>query len=194
MRNAVISSIFAAVAMAAAPAFATTYTLGNLTGAGTVSRTASFSALSVTAFTDYFTFSVGTTSSVGGTTTETDGYVKFLGVTLKVKDLEVNTLSLSKSNGTGGWTSIAGSTDVTPESFFFSPLATGSYRLTVKGTVLPTLSVAGSGTASNGAKSSYTLTASAAPVASAAPEASDLALTALGLAGVGFWSRRRKAA
>jgi MYXO-CTERM domain-containing protein len=30
-------------------------------------------------------------------------------------------------------------------------------------------------------------------VASAAPEAADLVLTALGLAGVGFWARRRSA-
>lgn len=191
-QNFATIALAAAVAAFAVPASADTFSLGNLSAVSPVSQTRSFNALYMGSFTDYYTFSVTTLSNVSGTTSEQDGYIN-LGWTFKVKDLEVSSLTLSKKNAGGTYSAITA--DASPEAFSFAALAGGDYRLTVSGSVTPMFTYSPSGT-SNSAVSSYTLTASASTttVAAPVPEASDLVMTALGLAGVGFWARRRRQA
>jgi hypothetical protein len=187
MRSLKVSLAAVAFAMVA-PAFATNFDLGNLTVASPVSQTQSFGALYFGGFTDYYTFTIDNPSTVSGTVAETDGYAQVLFWNLKLKDLDVTSLTLSKL-GDSGFTKIV---DGTPDTFSFATLTGGTYKLQVDGNVQLALASGGSNPP-NGAVSSYTITASAASVASAAPEAADLVLTALGLAGVGFWARRRSA-
>lgn len=192
-QNFATIALAAAAAAFVAPASADTFSLGNLSAVSPVSQTRSFNALYSGSFTDYYTFSVTSLSTVSGTTTETDGYVNF-GWTFKVKDLDVSSLSLSKL--TSGGTYAAVTSDASPDAFNFAALVGGDYRLAVNGYVAPTVfTYSPTGTA-NDAIASYTLTASASTstVAAPVPEASDLAMTALGLAGVGFWARRRRQA
>lgn len=192
MRQILATIAFAAATVSfVAPASAATYSLGNLSAVSPVSVTRTFDLLYTGAFTDYYTFTIDAPSTVSGSTSETDGYVN-LGWIIKLKDLDVANMSLAKYDGSG-YVSLTG--DASPETFSFTSLAGGDYRLAVSGSVVPTFSLSGS--SSNGGVSSYTLTAAASattPVAAPVPEASDLAMTALGLAGVAFWARRRKSA
>ena len=126
-------------------------------------------------FTDYYTFSIANAGTVSGTTVDTS-YVLFF-----TKDVALKSLTLTAS----GSPSVL-STDVTASSFSFSGLSAGSYTLAVNGAVSGTWAIAGA--------YSGTIKAVSAPVASPAPEASDFAMTALGLAGVGLWVRRRRVA
>lgn len=192
MRTTFTSIAFAAAAAAfAVPASAATFSLGNLSAVSPVSQTRSFSVLSgSTSFTDYYTFSITSQSTVSGTTTERDGYVSLLW-SMKTIDVEVGSLALSKLNSNGTYSSLVA--DSTPEAFSFTSLQGGSYRLTLNGTLATGYS---SGSLLSYKTPSYTLTASAtaSPVAAPVPEASDLAMTAIGLGGVAFWARRRRQA
>jgi hypothetical protein len=193
MRQHLSTLAFAAgAALSAMPAAADTFNLGNLSAISpaTASATHSFGALYLGSFTDYFNFSITGDSAVTGTTTEKDGYVKF-GLVLKVKDLDVTQVTLQKSVG-GSYSNLLPA-DSSPEAFSFATLATGNYRLKVVGSVLPTVAYDGTTTSSKGI-SSYTLTAGATAIASPAPEASELLMSVMGLAGVGFWVRRNRRA
>jgi hypothetical protein len=193
MRNTFATIAFAVATTAfMASASADTFSLGDLSAVSPVSQTRSFNALYSGSFTDYYTFSVASLSTVSGTTTETDGYVNF-GWTFKVKDIEVSSLSLSKLAGDGTYSVIAA--DASADAFNFAALVGGDYRLAVNGVVAPTVFTYSPTGTPNDAVASYTLTATASTttaVAAPVPEAADLALTAVGLAGVAFWSRRRR--
>jgi hypothetical protein len=178
-------ALTAVVATLSMPALADTFSLGNLSSSSPASRTHIFDLDEEGSFTDYYTFSINTTSTVSGTTTEDDGFIG-LRWSFEILDIDISSIGLSRKSSSGNYASVG--SDSTPERFSFASLVSGDYRLSVNGRIterearnLP-----------RGVEApSYTLTASAAPIASPTPEASDLAMTVLGLAAVGFWSRRQ---
>lgn len=190
-----IAAAFAAASLMATSAFADVVDLGNLTQVSPVSYTKTFDLNYAGAFSDYYTFSIDTLSTVNGGVAEQDGFVRaFTGLITMVKDITVSSIGLTKyDSATNTFMSVAGA-DTSLASFSFGTLASGDYRLSISGTV-QWGNFYTTGSATNGGVASYTLSAgSSAAIASAAPEASDLVMAALGLAGVGFWARRQKKA
>jgi hypothetical protein len=169
---------FVALALSAAVslAHAKTEDLGVLTSTGT---TFGNTFTTNTSFTDYYTFSIANAGSVSGGTTDTS-YVLFFS-----KDVTLSALTLTTATSA---TVLA--KDTTANSFTFTGLSAGNYKLAVDGTASGFL--AGSGSYSGTIKTIANATTP--PVAAPVPEASDIAMTALGLAAVGFMARRRKAA
>lgn len=167
----VIAAGLMAAVFAASGAFAKTEDLGLLTSAGKTFGNSFYSNTS--AFTDYYTFSLGDFGDVSGATKDTS-YVFWFS-----RDVSLSSLVLSSSSG------VIMAKDVTADSFTFSGLAQGDYKLTVQGKVTGL-----------GGVGSYegTIKAVTSAVASPAPEAADFAMTAIGLAGVAFMVRRRRAA
>jgi hypothetical protein len=158
---------FAALAMACGSAQAITDDLGLLT-----TETAYFGNFVSDAgsFTDYYTFSLGSGSTVEGATFEID-----IG-----KWLNVDLSTVSVFGGSLG----SSLTDTSPTNgFSFSGLQAGSYTLAVAGVV----------TGTNGGLYLGAIQAKQS-VASPAPEPETYALMVLGLAGVGFMVRRAKSA
>jgi hypothetical protein len=164
--------LFSMVALAS-PAHAKTANLGLLTQTGTTFGNVFFAN---GGFADYYTFSIGMPGSVSGTTADTS-YVLFF-----TKDVTLSSLVL-----TSGATSAVLAQDTTPNSFSFAGLTAGSYTLAVNG------SVSGSSLLPTLGGYSGSIKAVSSSVASAAPEPADLALTFVGLAGVGMLVRRRAA-
>lgn len=163
-------NMVAALALAVAgPAMATSClydsTLGTLTSAGT-----DFGAVCAGSgsFSHYYTFSLAALSGVNGTSDEWD--LRFLGISTTLNSVGVSGGSLGSS-----WV-----TDSSPlDGFTFANLGAGDYQLRVLGTVD---SLAGG----------YDGTIRAvATVASAVPEPETYAMLALGLAAVGWVTRRR---
>lgn len=167
----VIAAGLMAAVFAASGAFAKTEDLGLLTSAGKTFGNSFYSNTS--AFTDYYTFSLGDFGDVSGATKDTSYVFLFS------RDVSLSSLVLSSASG------VVMAKDVTPDSFTFSGLAQGDYKLTVQGKVTGL-----------GGVGSYegTIKAVTSAVASPAPEAADFAMTAIGLAGVAFMVRRRRAA
>ena len=127
------------------------------------------------AFTDHYSFSIGTPSTATGGT-----------IVLEFGSLDLSLTGISLSGGTLGSTMLF---DPTPQSFSFSNLGVGSYTMTVAGR----LNVAPGpiGFAQYSGFLSATTTSIGAPV----PEANTYAMLALGLAGTWLlWRRRRPAA
>ena len=164
-------SMVAALALAAAgPAMATTCwydsTLGTLSSTGT-----EFGATCVGSgsFSHYYTFSLASQSGVSGAADEWD--LRFLGISTTL-------YSVGVSGGSLGSTWL---TDSSPlDGFTFGNLAAGNYQLRVLGAI-------------DGWAGGYDGTIRAvATVASAVPEPETYAMLALGLAAVGWVTRRRK--
>ncbi|MBI2734741.1 MAG: FxDxF family PEP-CTERM protein [Aquabacterium sp.] len=160
-----------AVAMVSS-AQAKTDSLGTLTSTGTTFGNTFYT--NVTSFTDYYTFSIADPGTVSGTTVDTS-YILFF-----TKDVVLDSLTL-----TAGGSSTVIQKDTSANSFTFSGLAAGNYTMAVTGSV--------SGLFSSYGSYSGTIKAVSSPVSSAAPEPADLALTLVGLAGVGYMVRRRAA-
>jgi len=164
----------ALVLATATSAFAAPTDLGVVTSPGTsFSKTISGTG----AFTDYYTFSLAPSSS-GATGGVYDSQASFV-----YEGVDIQSLTLSVLGG-----STVAPVDTTPDGFAFSGLTSGvTYQLAVSGTGAPALiGFNYNGTYQGNIKA-------VASVASPAPEAADLALTALGLGGVAFWARRRRA-
>jgi hypothetical protein len=173
-----VSLLAAALAMSA-PAFAVDTDLGILSRPLDSKVVRGFDSGYVGGFTDYYTFTVDHSAAI------VDGEVAgiFWGVIRWGFDVDSFSYSISEWNGENFVTIPSGRGGVV------SPLLIGEYRLTVQGNVLPS-----DGTPPGlGSKPGYWIETQNVHVALPAPEPADLALTALGLAGVGFWARRRPA-
>jgi hypothetical protein len=168
------ASIALALAAVASQSQAANFSLGTLTSSGTTFGNTFYS--DVASFTDYYTFTIANPGTVSGTTTDTSWMI------LISKDVTLNSLTLTSSTSAAILAQ-----DSTPSSFTFAGLGAGDYKLAVQG------SVSGLMAASGNYSGTIKAVAVTAPVASAAPEPADLALTLVGLAGVGFLVRRRAA-
>ncbi len=132
-------------------------------------------------FSDIYTFSIADAGSVGGYTNDASTFRAFI----DFRDVDITSLVLYQG-------SVVSPTKVldydlyvpTQNTFTFSGLTAGTYSLAVNGQV--TLGAGSWDTAS------YIGQISTTAVASPAPEASDVAMTLVGLAGVGLMLRRRK--
>lgn len=164
----------------------TNTSLGTLgTGSTTFGRT--FSS-NMPSFTDFYTFSIGSSGTVSGTTTDANLWF--------TRDVVLSSLVLTSLNSS----IIYGTDNVIPtngttNSFSFTNLTSGDYKLAVNGRATASWRYKSSysGTLSTTPSVSQGSGSTTAPVASPAPEASDLAMTVLGLAGVAWLVRRRKA-
>jgi len=163
-----LAAVAFAVAAMASQVQAKTEDLGALTPSGTTFGNTFFS--NAASFTDYYTFSLAAPSQVSGTTVETSFILFF------TKDVDLKSLTL-----TSGGSSNVIAKDTSANSFTFSGLSAGSYTMAVNGSVSGMLASYGS----------YSGTIKA--VSSAAPEPADLALTLVGLVGVGYMVRRHAA-
>lgn len=170
------ASLFAAAALAsiAPSAGAKTEDLGvlgssfELFGNNFSSRTPSFS--------DYYTFTIGSSGTVAGGTIEFDVGRLY----------NVNVTSLSLSGGTLSTALFDTISSGIVNTFEFSGLGVGTYTLAVSGSVTGRFGGAYEGV--------IRAVAAPAPVASAVPEPADYLMTFAGLAGVALLVRRAKAA
>ncbi|MDI1348745.1 FxDxF family PEP-CTERM protein [Aquabacterium sp.] len=183
MKNVVrVGSIGAVLALACSGVFAIEANLGTLSTADTTFGNTFYA--STAGFTDYYTFSIGDGGTVSGTTT--DG--SLLNALLSFdKDVILTSLVLGNTSfGTYYGVDLSIPYNGTTNTFSFSGLNAGSYKLAVTGLV----------TLGDNRSASYAGTIrTTASVASPAPEPADLALTVMGLAGVGLLlGRSRKAA
>jgi len=183
MKNVVrIGSIGAVLALACFGASAIEANLGTLSTADKTFGNTFYA--STPGFTDYYTFNIGGNGTVSGTTT--DG--SLLNALLSFdKDVVLTSLILGNTSfGSYYGVDLSIPFNGTTNTFSFSNLSAGSYKLAVTGFV----------TLGNNPSAAYAGTIrTTASVASPAPEPADLALTAMGLAGVGLLLRRsRKAA
>lgn len=175
--NKLKTAVLSAFLVAASQAGAVTTGLG-LLGTGDTEFSNSF--WSTGTFTDYYTFTLGSTSGgVGGSVLTTD-------LSLFTRDLDVTQLTLS--GGTLASTLVDSDAS---NGFSFNGLGAGNYTMAL------TVNVGNKATffSSYGAyQGTIHAQASTAPVASPAPEPADFAMALMGLAGVGFMVRRRRSA
>lgn len=173
-------AVSTALASSAFAQVVTTTNLGTLSGTPTNFGNTFNKSLN---FSDVYTFNIAGSGEVGGYTDDGNTFRAFV----DFRDVDITSLILYSG------TTISPSTVVNynlyvPQynTFTFSGLTAGTYSLAVNGQV--TLGAGLLDTASY--KGQISTTAVAPPV----PEASDVAMTLLGLAGVGFLLRRKQQA
>ena len=132
-------------------------------------------------FSDVYTFSIAGSGSVGVSPDDTSTLRAFI----DFRDVDITSLILYKGT-TVNPTTVLNYDLYVPQynTFTFTGLTSGTYSLAVNGSV--SLGAGSWDTASYKGQISTTA------VASPAPEASDVAMTLVGLAGVGLMLRRRK--
>jgi hypothetical protein len=161
-------------AMGASQASVRVQDLQGLTSSGTAFTNAFTTAQ---AFTDYYTFTLDQGSSgVTGRTVDSSY------LALVSRDVQLQSVSLMD------WVTneLVGSADTSPGQFSFNGLLSGhEYALMFKGSAL-----AGARLTEGRTSGNYSATVQA--VASSAPEASDLAMSLMGLGAVGWMCRRSK--
>lgn len=172
------------LALACSSAAAGQDNLGLLTAQGTQFGNTFYAATS--GFTDYYTFRIEAPGTVSGTTNDGAPSTSSGSYTLNTKDVVLTSLIL----GNPGFSQYHGvdlsiPKDGSTNTFNFSSLAAGTYKLAVTGYV--TDGKAGSASYSGVIRTN-------ASVASPAPEPADLALTLMGLTGVGFLLRKQRRA
>lgn len=134
-------------------------------------------------FSDVYTFTIAGNGSVGGYTDDSSTFRAFI----DFRDVDITSLILYKGTSVNPTTVLDYDLYVPVyNTFTFNGLTAGTYSLAVNGHV--SLGAGSWDTASYAGQISTTA------VASPAPEASDVALTLVGLAGVGLMLRRRKQA
>ncbi len=179
-----MGTISAVLALACSGALAINSDLGTLSAADTTFGNTFYDV--TPGFTDYYTFTIGSAGTVSGTTN--DGSLLKALVSFD-RDVVLTSLILgSTSFGSYYGVDLSIPFDGTTNTFSFSGLNAGTYKLAVTGYV--------TGLTFSSGSASYTGTIrTSSSVASPAPEPADMALTAMGLAGVALLLRRsRKAA
>ena len=184
-------AFFMATCSSFASAAATEFSLGAFTHNTSIVQERTFSTGFAGTFTDYYTFSIG--AGYGNLLTrftEHDGYTS-----TKTQEISTSGYSLFKDatvfhDDPDGGVFLMGGTPIpvdwlSGEGPASTGLSAGSYTLRITGSVLPPEAISVAGHASRSA--GYTLY-----LASAAPEPADLALTIIGLLGVGYMVRSRK--
>ncbi len=140
-------------------------------------------------FTDYYTFRIGDAGSVSGTSRDgapsgsSSGSYSVSGNDVVLTSIILGNAGFSQYYGVD----LSIPKDGSLNTFSFASLAAGTYKLAVTGYV--------TGSESGRTSASYSgVIRTNASVASPAPEPADLALTLMGLAGVGFMLRKHRPA
>lgn len=170
------------LAMACGSASADPYNLGLINAQGKQFGNTFHEATS--GFTDFYTFRIEAPGTVSGTTLDGAPGKTSGSYAMSTKDVVLTSLILGNqdfSQYLGVDLSIP--KDGSTNTFNFASLAAGTYKLAVTGYVA-------SGKAGSASYSGVIRTN--ASVASPAPEPADLALTLMGLAGVGFMLRKQR--
>ncbi len=186
--SATIFGLACMLALACGNAAADQDNLGLLNAQGTQFGNTFYAATS--GFTDYYTFRIEAPGTVSGTTIDGapstgSGSGSY---TMNAKDVVLTSIIL----GNPGFSQYYGvdlsiPKDGSVNTFSFASLAVGTYKLAVTGYV--------TGSESGRTSASYSgVIRTNASVASPAPEPADLALTLMGLAGVGFMLRKQRSA
>ena len=173
------------LSLACSGAFAIEQNLGTVGKSGV--EFGNFFKKATTGFTDYYTFTIGTAGTVFGTTTDvTPSKSSWKYDAEDAKDVVLTYLALGNTSFSKAYgRDLSIPTNGTTNSYDFGLLEAGTYKLAVSGYV-----TRGD---SDGASYSGVIRTSAS-VASPAPEPADLALTVMGLAGVGFMLRKHRSA
>lgn len=175
------------LALACGSASAGQDTLGLLSAGGTQFGNTFYTTTS--GFTDYYTFRIADAGSVSGTSSDgaplasSSGYYSVWGKDVVLTSIILGNTSFSQYYGVD----LSIPKDGALNTFSFASLAAGTYKLAVTGYV--------TGSNSGRTTASYSgVIRTNASVASPAPEPADLALTLMGLAGVGFMLRKHRPA
>jgi MYXO-CTERM domain-containing protein len=176
-QNLLKSAALATLVSLATAAGAATTNLGLLSAGDTKFGNTFYSSGT---FTDYYTFTIGSSSTgAAGTITDTDW-------SIFTRDVEVTKIVLS-----GGTLSSALTDSNADDGVSFTGLGAGTYNMALTVSVGTGFLTSGS---YNGTIHAVASTTPTAPVASPAPEPADFAMALMGLAGVGLMVRRRRAA